>query len=638
MDRSHTLEGNPKYSRIVNVALTFIVIISFLLVMAPQAVYAQADTANLESAETGLLDTASNSSMTIIRYPISDVKLGLWREGVPGADIDNFRFNEIDDPESGHDGDATYMVTTYVKSYLAGITSPGVPDNATNISVTVVWTIRYEIEDTFHVNWPLLLVEDTFYIGPRHNVGTTYTTFSDTWTTNPATGLVWTPTSVNTVKGLGFDTNVKTAVHVTRAYLVVSYDIPAIASVDVEKYVWDGTDWADADEPTGPYILPGTDPQFRFVVTNSGIVDLENVDLTDNVYGDIWLDGTLAAGASVEYIVNGVWAAGQHTNIATVRADYQGSTFTDSDAANYYGYVPLPGLTLVKTATPTVYGSVGDIINYTYQLINTGETQLEAPFTVSDDKVSVSCLGAPSILNPGESLTCDASYTITLADLSAGSVTNTAQGHAYYVGNPVDSNFDTETVIANESQLGTTLSNCVSFRDRLIAGTSLEQYQVLYTGAETILYISGGTSYWTRFDTLSGNVFNMSVQQAMTSAYGFTKYLGVRQLPQDNVVLFDRNCRIVTGTISNLNGGTINDASFSFTLTTASALSGGPYFLLVKYDHALLVNQPIGPSYPPSGQVLAHYDFATFLDGNLISQDSSNSFAGGHGGLDLKRR
>ena len=58
------------------------------------------------------------------------------------------------------------------------------------------------------------------------------------------------------------------------------------------------------------------------------------------------------------------------------------------------------------------------------------------------------CPATPTSLAPGESVTCTASYTISQADLDAGSVKNTAEGHGFFGGAPVDSNSDDETVTA----------------------------------------------------------------------------------------------------------------------------------------------------------------------------------------------
>jgi hypothetical protein len=571
-----------------------------------------------------------------ILYPISDVKIGLWSEGVPGADPDNYRFNEIDDPQGYFDGDNTYIVTSAIKSYLAGTTRPSVPENAVNISVALIWTVRYELPDTFHASWTRIGMNNVYYFGPRHVARTEYTTYTDTWTNNPATGQAWTPATVNTVNILGFDSNRATPVHITQAYIQVSYELGPIVSIDVEKYIWSGTDWVDADEATGPHLLLGTNPQFKFILTNPGEVTLSNVDLVDNMYGNIALDGNLLAGESIEYFLAGSWEAGQHTNVATVTGDYDGNTYSDSDPANYFGSMAV--MTLIKLANPTTFGLVGDVINYAYELINTGDLPLEAPFTVSDDRVAVSCPEIPTSLSPGESIICTSSYAITLADLSAGSVTNTAQGYGYYDGDLVSSNTGTETVIANESQLGSTYSTCASMRDRLIAGTALEQAQILYSGTDTILSINGVTAYWTRINDLSGSLVNLAVSQTITSDYGFTKYLGVKVPYADNIKLYDSSCRIVTVTISNLQGGTVNDATVYFTLNANRDLPVGQYFLVVRYDHALLRNQPIGPTYPAIGQTLSHYDFSTLLEDNPVAQDGIGSHTDGYGGLDLKRR
>ena len=91
---------------------------------------------------------------------------------------------------------------------------------------------------------------------------------------------------------------------------------------------------------------------------------------------------------------------------------------------------------------------MGAIISYSYALTNTGNVTLSAPFTVGDDKATVTCPPDPTSLAPGESITCTATYAITQADLDAGEVTNTAQGHAIFDGSPVDSNEDSETVTA----------------------------------------------------------------------------------------------------------------------------------------------------------------------------------------------
>ena len=78
-----------------------------------------------------------------------------------------------------------------------------------------------------------------------------------------------------------------------------------------------------------------------------------------------------------------------------------------------------PALTLVKSATPTSYDHVGQVISYSYLVTNTGNVTLPGQFTVTDDKLTVTC-PATATLAPGASITCTASHTVIQADLDAG--------------------------------------------------------------------------------------------------------------------------------------------------------------------------------------------------------------------------
>ena len=100
-------------------------------------------------------------------------------------------------------------------------------------------------------------------------------------------------------------------------------------------------------------------------------------------------------------------------------------------------------LALTKTGAPATYGTVGQVITYTYIVTNTGNVTLHGPFTVTDDKLSVTCPATASLV-PG-SVTCTAAYTIAQGDLDAGLVTN----HATASNGPVTSAEVQATVTAN---------------------------------------------------------------------------------------------------------------------------------------------------------------------------------------------
>jgi len=87
---------------------------------------------------------------------------------------------------------------------------------------------------------------------------------------------------------------------------------------------------------------------------------------------------------------------------------------------------PISAITLTKTANPSTFSAEGDVIDYSYVITNTGNTLLYPPYTVSDDRISVSCPSTPESLASGATISCMAAYTITLEDMNAGSVTNVA--------------------------------------------------------------------------------------------------------------------------------------------------------------------------------------------------------------------
>jgi len=129
--------------------------------------------------------------------------------------------------------------------------------------------------------------------------------------------------------------------------------------------------------------------------------------------------------------------------VPTDTANYE--SLTGASAGNFVIQPAGPFLTLVKTADPTTFNWVGEVISYSYELTNTGDVTLVGPFTVTDDKATVVCPDTAS-LAPTESLTCTASYTILLTDVLAGEVTNSATGTGFFLSDPVTSDVAQATV------------------------------------------------------------------------------------------------------------------------------------------------------------------------------------------------
>ncbi|MCX5401986.1 hypothetical protein [Streptomyces sp. NBC_00102] len=108
----------------------------------------------------------------------------------------------------------------------------------------------------------------------------------------------------------------------------------------------------------------------------------------------------------------------------------------------------LPQLNLVKQVSqePPLQTPLapGDQVPYEYVVTNTGTVPLTG-VTVTDDRVTgVSC--PQSTLAVGETMTCTGTYTVTAADGTAGSVTNTATAQGQAGTTPVESPPDDVTL------------------------------------------------------------------------------------------------------------------------------------------------------------------------------------------------
>ena len=90
------------------------------------------------------------------------------------------------------------------------------------------------------------------------------------------------------------------------------------------------------------------------------------------------------------------------------------------------------GLTLAIQPQATSYNQQGQQISYNFVITNSSTTAFTGQVSVTDDKMSVACPGIDSAgdkdanLEQGESITCNSIYTITAADITAGSVTDNA--------------------------------------------------------------------------------------------------------------------------------------------------------------------------------------------------------------------
>ncbi|WP_264564043.1 gliding motility-associated C-terminal domain-containing protein [Flavobacterium sp. N3904] len=192
---------------------------------------------------------------------------------------------------------------------------------------------------------------------------------------------------------------------------------------------------------------------YNFVIKNTGNTTLTNITVTDNnatiIGGPI---ATLTVGATDSTTFSGTHIITQEDinigyvyNLATVIGkDPKDNPVTDTSSdptpcttcpinpecpdCTITPLTQTSGLVVIKTATTASYSIVGDVINYTITVKNTGNTTLHQ-ITVKDPLTGLDTI--IEVLAPGASAEYTQSYTVTQEDLNKGSVTNVAKADGF---------------------------------------------------------------------------------------------------------------------------------------------------------------------------------------------------------------
>ncbi len=205
-----------------------------------------------------------------------------------------------------------------------------------------------------------------------------------------------------------------------------------------------------AGPPTGT--SAGDTIDYTFTVTNTGNVTLNPVSVDDPAVGTVDCPVTVLAPdeatiCTATYTLTQTDVdAGEFVNVATASgAPPIGDLVTAEDTTT----TPIPAtpvISLEKTAGTPSGNALGDTIDYTFLVTNEGNVTLD-PISVSDPKVgAVAC--PVTVLAPGASTTCTATYSLTQADVDAGEVVNVATASGTPpTGDPVTAEDTTTTPI-----------------------------------------------------------------------------------------------------------------------------------------------------------------------------------------------
>jgi hypothetical protein len=218
------------------------------------------------------------------------------------------------------------------------------------------------------------------------------------------------------------------------------------AAIDLVK-----TALIDEDEDGFKTVTFSTDPDvdnpvvtYEYTITNIGPVALTVTSLEDDVLGTITLPETLVLEpgeshtATAEHPVTRDDAdAGEIYNVAIVDAEAEDGTEVsawDDEEVFVITVLASGSIDLIKTAlvdrdeegnrTFTVAEGETAVVTYRYLITNNGNVAI-SDLSLFDDKIGD--IDVPDVtLEPGESITVEADYTVTAADLAAGEVENIA--------------------------------------------------------------------------------------------------------------------------------------------------------------------------------------------------------------------
>jgi uncharacterized repeat protein (TIGR01451 family) len=292
----------------------------------------------------------------------------------------------------------------------------------------------------------------------------------------------------NTATAFGSDEESSTPVDSTPSTVIIP--VNSVASLSLVK-----------SAAQSSYSAVGQVINYNYLVTNTGNLTLSAVGITDPHAGlsatscpQPSLDPQASETCTATYSVTQADIdAASITNTATADGTPPGST-TPVDSSASTAVIPFEesdNLTLVKSTTQSSYSTVGQIINYNYLVTNTSDGYISS-IGITDHHPGLGLPHCRSTLAPQTSETCTATYTVTQADITAGSITNTATAYGTPTGStsPVVSAPSTAVIpallVASLSLVKSTTQSSYSASGQVID----YNYLVTNTGNETLTSIA----------------------------------------------------------------------------------------------------------------------------------------------------
>ncbi len=240
----------------------------------------------------------------------------------------------------------------------------------------------------------------------------------------------------------------------------------------------------------------GSTLPYTFILRNTGNVTLSDLAVTDpklSAYtcpvATLEPNGTTTCNGSYTLVQSDI-DAGSIASFATAFGTPPVGAAVSSSSDTTTTPVPSsPALALNKTVNSLSGNTAGSVVSYTFTIENTGNVSV-TNLVVSDPKLST--YNCPvTALSPNATTTCTGSYTLTQADVNAGTLTSSATGSATPPTGPVVSSAPSSTTTTITSAPALTIDKTAGMLSGTTAGSTLAYSFVLSnTGNVTLNALS----------------------------------------------------------------------------------------------------------------------------------------------------
>ena len=226
-----------------------------------------------------------------------------------------------------------------------------------------------------------------------------------------------------------------------------------------------------AQSASSPLNTVGQTINYSYVVTNNGATALQGpVTISDNKVNPVSCPPLNTTGSNPNDKLDTGESITCTGTYAITQADLTAGSVTNTSSATVGGLTTNPVTTTVQMAqakvlevtaiaNPTTYNQASQTITFTFTIKNTGTTTLgPAQFVIKDDRLgTVNCGPATTMLDPGQSFNCTATYTTTQNDLGVNQLTFTPTVSGASATNTVPLNI----LVTNTAAPGNAPSNIV---------------------------------------------------------------------------------------------------------------------------------------------------------------------------------